>query len=106
MRAGKLDKVITIEAYATGTPDELGVSTPGWSEWATVRADLLQSSTEEYLRGYGEGAETTVIFRTRWLDGVTTAHRVTYAGAFYNIKETKEIGRRVGLELRCEVVRT
>lgn len=106
MRAGKLDKVITIDAYSAGVPDDYGVTAAGWSTIATVRAQVLQQSTDEYLRGYGEGAATVVIFRARWLDGVTVEHRVTYGGTAYNIREVKEIGRRVGLELRCEEVRT
>ena len=106
MRAGKLDRTIRIDTFAAGTPDDYGVSAPGWTTLATIRAQILQSSTEEYLRGYGEGAATVVIFRARWLDGVTVEHRVTYDGTTYNIREVKEIGRRVGLELRCEEVRT
>jgi SPP1 family predicted phage head-tail adaptor len=106
MRAGKLDRVITIDRYAPGAPDDYGNSSPAWTPFATMRAQMVQSSTDEYLRGYGEGADTVLIFRTRWLDGVTTEHRVGYGGRQFNIRETKEIGRRDGLELRCEEVRS
>lgn len=106
MRGGQLDKTITLSAYTAGAPDDAGTSTAGWSDVATVRAQLVQSSTDEYLRGYGEGAASVLIFRTRWLDGITTAHRVTYEGRNLNVRETKEIGRRQGLELRCEEVRS
>ncbi|MBN8998499.1 MAG: phage head closure protein [Rhizobiales bacterium] len=106
MRAGKLDRTIRIDTYEAGTPDDYGIAADGWEAVATVRAQILQQATDEYLRGYGEGAATVVIFRIRWLDGVTVEHRVTYDGAAYNIREVKEIGRRVGLELRCEEVRS
>jgi len=37
----------------------------------------------------------------RWLDGVTTEHRIVYEGDAFDIKETKELGRRRGLDVRC-----
>lgn len=108
MRGGKLDKVIEVETTVPPQPDEYGVVDPagGTVTTQTVRAQILQQSTEEYLRGYGEGENTAIIFRIRFLDGVTTDHRIGYAGRVFNIREVKEIGRRVGLELRCEEVRS
>lgn len=105
MRAGKLDRSITIQAYTrTGTTPG-GTPVMSWTDFATVRAQIIQASTEEYLRAYGEGGNTAIIFRLRWLDRVTVAHRVSFDGKTLNIRETKEIGRRKGLELRCEEVR-
>jgi SPP1 family predicted phage head-tail adaptor len=106
MRAGKLDRIIAIDAYSAGVPDAYGNSTPAWAEVAMLRAQIIQASTEEYLRAYGEGANTAVIFRTRFLDGVTTKHRVWFGGRPFNIREVKELGRRAGLELRCEEIRS
>jgi SPP1 family predicted phage head-tail adaptor len=103
MRAGKLDRVITIQRY-TETVNEYGTPEFTWSDVATMRAQLVQASTDEYIRGYGAADVTVIIFRIRWLDGITTANRIVYDSADFNIKETKEIGRRKGLELRCEAV--
>lgn len=103
MRAGKLDRVITIQRY-TATVDDYGTPGFAWTDFATMRAQRVQASTDEYIRNYGAADETVVIFRTRWLDGVTNADRVAYEGSFFNLKETKEIGRRQGLELRCEAL--
>ena len=76
MRAGKLDRVITIQAYTrTGTTPG-GAPIMTWADVATVRAQIVQASTEEYQRAYGEGGNTAIIFRLRWLDGVTVEHRV------------------------------
>lgn len=105
MRAGNLDRTIAIESFASGV-DDYGTPTEQWSTFATVRAQLVQASTDEYQRAYGEGANTATIFRIRWLDGVTVEHRVCYGGRYLNIREVKEIGRRKGLELRCEEVRS
>jgi SPP1 family predicted phage head-tail adaptor len=105
MRGGNLDRIITIDSYSAGEPDEYGNTVPGWNLYLALRAQLVSMSTEEYLRAYGEGSEAVLVFRTRYRDGITTAHRVTFEGRQLDIKDIKEIGRRKGLELRCEEVR-
>jgi SPP1 family predicted phage head-tail adaptor len=100
MRAGKLDKVITFQRF-TSTVDDFGTPVETWADIADLRAQVVQSSTEEFIRA-GAESDTVIIFRTRFLDGVTTADRIKYAHeAYFNIKELKEIGRRQGLEIRC-----
>ncbi|MBV2144407.1 phage head closure protein [Falsochrobactrum sp. TDYN1] len=100
MRAGKLDRFITIER-GEETADEYGGVSFAWSKFADLRAQIVQASTEEYIRAFGARDETVIIFRTRYLDGITNADRIAYAGGYYNIKELKEIGRREGFEIRC-----
>ena len=104
MRAGKLDRSIKIQAF-TSTVNEYGTPIEAWTDFATVRAQIIEASTEEFQRAYGEGGTTVVVFRIRWLSGVTIEHRVVYEGHNLNIRDIKEIGRRKGLELRCEEVR-
>jgi SPP1 family predicted phage head-tail adaptor len=106
MRSGNLDRVISLQAYQAGGVNEYGTPVEGWADFATLRAQLVQSSTDEYLRGYGEGAEKVLIFRTRFLANVSTEHRVEFDGGYFNIREIKQIGRRKGLDLRCEEVRS
>ncbi len=100
MRAGKLDRTIRVDTFDDGAVDDFGTPTPGFTARATMRAQIVQSSTEEFIRAGAED-ETVIIFRTRYLDGVTTADRVHFEGEYFNVKETKEIPRRKGLELRC-----
>lgn len=101
MRTGKLDRVIRIDTYSAGVPDEYGTVQPGYVELATMRAQIIQASTEEFQRAYGASGETAIIFRTHFVEGVSTNDRIVYEGANFNVKEVKEIGRRAGLELRC-----
>lgn len=103
MRAGKLDRIITIQR-STYEVDEYGNPVYTWTDLATMRAQLVQASTDEYIRAYGAADVTVIIFRTRWLDGVNNADRIEYDGEHYNLKEITEIGRREGLELRCEAL--
>lgn len=99
MRAGNLDRTITIQRF-TSEPNDYGTPVETWTTVATLRAQLIQASTEEFIRG-GAVDETVIVFRTRWLAGVTTADRIQYEGEDFNLKEVKELGRRKGLELRA-----
>lgn len=103
MRAGKLDRTITIERQ-TETVTASGSVVTAWTIFATVRAEIVQQSASEFLTGFGEAETGTVIFRIRYLASITTADRITYEGTAYNIKEIAEIGRRRGLELRAVAV--
>lgn len=101
MRAGKLDRRITIERLtltAGAAPWDSPVE--AWTTHKELPAQIVQASTEEFLRNYGEADEAIVIFRTRYVAGITNADRVVYQGRTHNIREVKEIGRRVGMELR------
>jgi SPP1 family predicted phage head-tail adaptor len=100
MRAGLMDRKITIQRF-TSTVDDFGTPVETWTDLVTLRAQQVQTSTDEYIRNYGASDETVIVFRTWWRADVTNADRIVYAGDNYNIKETKEIGRRNGLELRC-----
>ena len=102
MRAGKLDRIITIQR---GTKAKVGPhAVPTWTDIATVRAEIVQQSASEFLTGFGEAETGTVIFRLRYLDGITTVDQIAYDGRLYNIKEIAEIGRRRGIELRAVAV--
>lgn len=99
MRAGSLDRIITIQR-ATEARDDFGVVSTTWAAVATLRAALIQASTTEFLQGAGLQGEAAVIFRTRFLAGVTVRDRVLFEGVAHDIKEVKELGRRNGLEIR------
>lgn len=103
MRSGKLDRVITVQS-SEYIPDDYGNGEYVWTDLYVLRAQVIQSTTEEYLRAYGETEETAIIFRTRFAEGINTAHRILYDGHEHNIKEIKELGRRRGLEIRTVAV--
>ncbi len=100
MRAGQLNRVISIDRLTT-TLNGNRSSVSAWTNIDTVRAEIVQQSATEFLSGFGEAESGTIIFRIRYLPGITTADRVTYAGKPYDLKEVSEIGRRRGLELRA-----
>ena len=100
MRSGQLVHVIEIQR-ATATVNNAGTPTQTWAQIATLRAEVVERSTEEFLRAAGDTDETTVVFRTRYLDGITSNDRVSFDGGTYDLEEITRIGRRKGLELRC-----
>lgn len=101
MRSGKLDHTITIQRSTTAS-NEYRTPVPSWADVATLRAQVIESSTEEFLTAAGATDKTLCVFRVRYLAGITNADRVMHAGKAFNIREVKEIGRRKGLDLRAE----
>jgi head-tail adaptor len=69
-----------------------------------VRAQKLENATNDREDQRGNTTDTVITFRMRWLDGVTLDNRVSYEGQAFNIRQIKEIGRRVGLDVQCERV--
>lgn len=103
MRAGRLDNTITLNRM-TYVDDGMGNQIPQPEVLATLRAQIIDESTEEFIRSYGASTERLRIFRTRHMDGITLSDTVEHVGITYNLKEIKPIGRRRGLELRCVAV--
>lgn len=100
MRAGQLDRVIVIQR-ATETLSEAGAPVVTWGNHLTMRAQIIEAKTDEVMRNPGEISEILTVFRTRFADDITPADRIAYAGRYFNIKGTKELGRRAGLEIRA-----
>ena len=99
IRAGKLDRQITIERQ-TETVAASGAVSNTWAPLATVRAELVQRGADEYLAGFGEAETGNAVFRIRYLAGITTADRVICDGVAYDIDEIAELGGKRALELR------
>jgi len=100
MKAGKLRRVVTVQG-STHTVNEAGTPVVTWADKATLRAEVVQQSTAEFIRGFGASDETVVVFRTRFIAGVTNADRIVFGGEAFNIREVVVTGNDRGLELRC-----
>lgn len=99
IRAGSLDRSIEIQR-ATTTVDDAGTPTTTWSTVALLRAELRSNAADDEAHASGAVTVTTRTFRTRWAD-VLVGDRVVYAGNTFEVVEVVEIGRRQGLDLRC-----
>ena len=100
MRSAKLDRIITIERL-TETVAASGAVSVAWNALATVRAELVQQTALEAQSPLAEATSATVIFRIRYVPGITTADRINYDGMTYALKAVTEIGRRREIELRA-----
>ena len=100
MKAGRLTEEIRIER-STSTINEYGTPSTTWAKLAVLRAEKVEQTTTEYIRNFGASDEEVVIFRTRFLDGITNADRLIWKGNAFNIQSVAPIGRRTGVELRC-----
>jgi SPP1 family predicted phage head-tail adaptor len=105
MKAGRLTETVVIERGTKATGPG-GISTTTWATIATRKAEIIQASTTELLKPFGEQETASIVFRMRYAADVSTADRLTLRGQHYNIRDVKEIGRRRGLDLRCEKVTT
>ena len=103
MKAGRMSETVTIERE-TEAVSPAGTVTPTWATIATRRAEVIQAGTTDLLKPFGEEGQAAIVFRVRYVADVTTKDRLTYRGQAYDIRDIKEIGRRRGLDLRCERV--
>lgn len=103
MRAGNLDRIIELQRRGTGI-DLYGTPIETWTTFATMRAQKLANAIDDREGARGNTTDTSITLRMRWLDGVTLENRITYEGAQYTLRQIKEIGRRVGLDIVCERV--
>ncbi|HWL56411.1 MAG TPA: head-tail adaptor protein [Paracoccus sp. (in: a-proteobacteria)] len=99
MKSGKLVETIRIDRATTDINDA-GTPVEVWRAVAKLRAERVDQTTEEFIRGFGASDEEVVIFRARFFD-VTTKHRLVWNFQAFNIKQVTPIGRRKGIELRC-----
>lgn len=103
MRAGKLDRTITLQRL-TRTVGAAGTVANTWADFATVRAELVSDAVTETGTGFGEADNSALVFRIRYRADLTTADRVTYEGRALDLAGILELGRRRALELHCEAV--
>jgi head-tail adaptor len=100
MRAGQMDRLITLQGVTTADTDS-GAVTETWSTVATFRAQLVSAAVEELQRDMGNSTEIAVTFRTRWFRDVRLSDRIVFGVQVFNITQIKEIGRRRGLEIKA-----
>lgn len=100
MKSGRLVHVIAIQHPTHGVNDK-GTPETTWTTVATLRAELVEQSADELMRGPGDTTVEAVVFRTRYLASVEDEHRVFFDGQAYDITRIVTIGRRLGLELFC-----
>ncbi len=99
MRAGRLDRLITIE-QPTESKDEYGATTVIWTSFAQVWASVRYDNGTEYFSAGQVNTRIDAVFKIRPLTGITTKMRVNYAGEYFDILEKRPLGRDEGFDLK------
>lgn len=104
MNAGMLNKRITIQELTAGSPtqDAFGQPSESWTTFFQVWAAVEPIQGREFWAQQQIQSEVTVRIRLRYLEGVTTKMRVSYAGKIYSILsviDPKE--RHAEMQLMC-----
>lgn len=103
MRAGDLDRRITIRRATTAQDSGSGEEIETWADLATVWASWRRASARETLAAAEVAAAISDVFVCRWSPvtaTITPKDRIVYGGKTYNIEAVAEVGRREGIELR------
>lgn len=103
MRAGLLKHTITLQR-GTQTVSASGTVSNHWTDFATIRAELVTHSIADTGMAYGEAAKSALVFRIRHFHGLKTDDRLIFRGETYQITTLAELGTRI-MELSCEVVK-
>lgn len=95
LSAGKFSSIIEVQA-STGAQDKFGGVLDEYATVATVRANVQDMAGAEVYAAASERSETTTEFRFRVCEvpQVTTAHRILFDGAAYDIEGAWMVERR------------
>lgn len=104
MQAGRLNRRCTLQAPGT-TTDELGQPIPGWTDVATLWADIRMKSGLESIKAGAPVSVVAASVRIRYRAGVNAGMRVVHNLQAYDIKAVMpDVSGREFLDLICEVV--
>ena len=103
MRAGNLDRVLTIQRVSTSL-NAYGTPVEAWTNNATIRGQLLKNATDDREGQRGHTTDIVLNFRIRYVASLSLNDRLLYQGQQYQVTQISEIGRRVGMDIACERV--
>ncbi len=98
MRAGALDRRITIESQSAGR-SATGAEVVTWATVATVSASKRDTKGDERFRAAQREDRVETVWRIRFRDDLDPSMRINYAGVFYELIGIVELGRKDGLDL-------
>lgn len=102
MKAGKLDQRIILQAKSV-TRDAMGGEVITWVDQATVWAEAQPLAGREYFAAKLEQSQSTIRFIIRRGTSVTTAWRLMWQGAPYDINDVIDIaGEHNEFHLMCQ----
>ena len=105
MRAGRLDRRITLQA-GEETRDAMGGVTTTWSDLAEdLPAGVRWLRGRDAFAGDIKIGEVDAAFTIRWRADATRTTRILYDDQTFDVIRAAELGRRDGIELLGRIVR-
>ena len=102
MQAGQLRHQITIERRVDNV-DTFGQPQPTWSTYALAYAAAEPARGQEFFAANQLEAVEPMLFRMRFVSGITQRHRVQYAGKIWDIRAIVNVFERDReLQLYCD----
>ncbi len=105
MRAGKLDKRVTIHKRTLTRDPASGELVETWPILGTVWAEMVPDNVLERYAASQKIAEITTAWRMRWAPALLVLtpdeHRIVYGLLEYDVKGCIEIQRREGVMAFC-----
>lgn len=104
MQAGRLNRRCVLQSPSQSV-DELGQPIPGWTDVATLWADIRLKSGLESIKAGSPVSTVQASIRIRYRAGVNAGMRVVHNLTAYNITAVQpDVGGREFVDLVCEVV--
>lgn len=107
MKAGKLNKRITIQHLVAGSPQQTASGQPdeAWTALYTdIAAEWVKLSGRALLAAQEHHAEVLGTWRIRWRAAVTAKMRIVHNGLYYNIlwvPPYDRAGKQWAMDLEC-----
>lgn len=104
MRAGKMDRRVTLLKWQETGRDALNTPIENWVAVATVWAQQrTERGAERFSAAQIAGAKV-MTFHIRHRSDIGVKDRISYEGQVFEISDVRELGRRVGSEIDCVAV--
>ena len=104
MDSRRLNRRCVLQAPGT-TTDELGQPIPGWTDVATLWADIRMKSGLEAIKAGASVSVAQASIRVRYRSGITAGMRVVHNLVVYQITAVMpDVGGREFVDLVAEVV--
>ena len=97
MRAGKLDRRVTIQR-ATTAPNGFNEPVETWTDVATVWAQQRPNRGAERFSAQEINGQAVMTFHIRYRTDLRVSDRIIYGGRVWNVIDIREVGRRVVTE--------
>ena len=104
MQAGRLNRRVTLQSPSQSV-DEIGQPIPGWTDVATLWADIRMKSGLEAIKAGAPVSTVQASIRVRYRAGITAGMRVVHNLTAYEILAVQpDVGGREYVDLVCQAV--